>query len=418
MSGSEAAMPDSADAVVIGAGALGAATAFHLAQQGKRVVLLDRCDLASQSSKRAAGLSQQVQVDDVLAGLAVRGADALIRFAELTGVEFEVVVNGSVKLARHEHDAEQLREEVRRGQALGAAIEIVSPAAATAVAPYLDASNALEISYNPADLYIEHPATLPLAFISALRERGGLALAHTEVTDIIVDGDAIQAVETTRGRIETPVVVDAGGAWTRILGALVGREISLWPVRHQLCITEPLAEVDPTHATVRVMDAKVYVRPAKGGLMFGAYEPDPLALDPRERAPDFELSALEVEMRPLELTMRSVAQELPTFQRAKIAELRGGLPTMTPDGYFLVDRMPGMTGFYVASGCNVGGLSISPPIGEDLASWIVAGTDRPATLEPFRLDRFDGRYQSDEELRDACVATYTHKYDEEEVVKR
>jgi glycine/D-amino acid oxidase-like deaminating enzyme len=410
-------MRESADAVVIGSGALGAATAFHLAQRGKQVVLLDRFDLASQSSARAAGLSQQVQVDDVLAGLAVRGAEALTHFAALTGVELDVVVNGSVKLAREEHDAEQLREEVRRGRALGAEIAIVSPSAAAAVAPWLDASHALEISYNPADLYIEHPATLPLAFIAALRERGGLALDHAEVTDIILRDEAIVAVETVRGRIETPVVVDAGGAWTRILGELVGREIALWPVRHQLCITEPLEEVDPRHATVRVMDAKVYVRPAKGGLMFGAYEPDPLPLDPRERARDFELAALEVDMRPLELTMRSVAQELPTFRRAKIAELRGGLPTMTPDGHFLVDRMPGTSGFYVASGCNVGGLSISPPIGEDLASWIVDGAARPAALEPFRLDRFDGHYRNDEELRDACVATYTHKYDEEEVVE-
>jgi glycine/D-amino acid oxidase-like deaminating enzyme len=410
-------MRETADAVVIGSGALGAATAFHLAERGKRVVLLDRFDLASQSSARAAGLSQQVQVDDVLAGLAVRGAEALTHFLALTGVELDVVVNGSVKLAREEHDAEQLREEVRRGRALGAEIAIVSPSASATVAPWLDAAHALEISYNPADLYIEHPATLPLAFIAALRERGGLALDHTEVTDILLKDDAIVAVETARGRIETPVVVDAGGAWARILGELVGREIALWPVRHQLCITEPLEEVDPRHATVRVMDAKVYVRPAKGGLMFGAYEPDPLPLDPRERARDFELAALEVDMRPLELTMRSVAQELPTFQRAKIAELRGGLPTMTPDGHFLVDRMPGMTGFYVASGCNVGGLSISPPIGEDLASWIVDGAARPAALEPFRLDRFDGRYRNDEELRDACVATYTHKYDEEEVVE-
>ena len=46
---------------------------------------------------------------------------------------------------------------------------------------------------------------------------------------------------------------------------------------------------------------------------------------------------------------------------------------MTPDGHFIVDRLPGTSGLYVASGCNVGGLSISPPIGEDLSRWIVAG---------------------------------------------
>ena len=56
------------------------------------------------------------------------------------------------------------------------------------------------------------------------------------------------------------------------------------------------------------------------------------------------------------------------FGDAPIAELRGGLPTMTPDGHFIVDRLPGTGGLYVASGCNVGGLSISPPIGEDLAA--------------------------------------------------
>lgn len=411
-------MRGSADAVVIGSGALGASTAFHLAKRGKQVVLLDKFELASQSSARAAGLSQQVQVDDVLAGLAVRGAHALTTFAALTGVGLEVVVNGSVKLARQEHDAEQLREEVRRGQVLGAAIEIVSADAATAMAPWLDARQALEISYNPADLYLEHPATLPLAFIAALRTRGGEAVDRAEVTDIVAKDGNVEAVETVRGRIETPVVVDAAGAWTRIVGELVGRAVALWPVRHQLCITEPLRDVDPRHATVRVMDAKVYVRPAKGGLMFGAYEPDPLALDPRDKPAGFELTSLEVEMRPLEATMRSVARELSIFQHANIAELRGGLPTMTPDGHFLVDRMPGVTGFYVASGCNVGGLSISPPLGEDLANWIVDDTARPGTLEPFRLDRFDGRFGSDEQLRDACVATYTHKYDEEEVVKQ
>jgi glycine/D-amino acid oxidase-like deaminating enzyme len=407
-----------ADAVVIGTGALGAATAFALADRGKRVVLVDKADLASQSSARAAGLAQQVQVDDVLASLAVRGVEALVNFAANTGVELEVVVNGSVKLARNEGDAAQLREEVRRGRALGAEIASVSAAEAQRAAPWLNAGGALELSHNPNDIYIETPATLPKAFIEAVRQRGGEALDHAEVTEIIVTDGRVEALETARGRIVAPIVVDAGGAWTRRIGELAGRTIPLWPVRHQLCITEPLAEVDPRHATVRVMDAKVYVRPAGGGLMFGAYEPDPLILDTRDKPPGFEIANMEVEQRPLDTKMDAVASELPIFQRAKVAELRGGLPTMTPDGHFLIDRVPGVEGFFVASGCNVGGLSISPPLGEDLAGWIIAGGERPGTLEPFRVDRFDGRFPGDDELRAACVATYTHKYDEEEVVKQ
>ena len=106
------------------------------------------------------------------------------------------------------------------------------------------------------------------------------------------------------------------------------------------------------------------------------------------------------------------------FGDAPIAELRGGLPTMTPDGHFIVDRLPGIAGLYVASGCNVGGLSISPPIGEDLAGWIVAGGDRPRTLETLRIDRFGDRYDDDEVLRADCFETYAHKYDTDEVADR
>ena len=94
-------MTQTADAVVIGSGGLGAATAYYLVRGGKRVVLVDKLELATQNSARAAGLSQQVQVDDVLADLAVRGAKVLNNFAEITGVDLEVVVNGSVKLARN-----------------------------------------------------------------------------------------------------------------------------------------------------------------------------------------------------------------------------------------------------------------------------------------------------------------------------
>ena len=410
-------MTQTADAVVIGSGGLGAATAYYLVRGGKRVVLVDKLELATQNSARAAGLSQQVQVDDVLADLAVRGAKVLNNFAEITGVDLEVVVNGSVKLARNESDAGQLRAEVARGQALGAEIASVSAQEATDLAPWLTPGDALEISYNPNDIYVEHPSAIPLAFIEAMQNLGSEALGRAAVTDIVMRDGLVEAVETARGRIETPIVIDAAGAWTRAIGELIGRVIPLWPVRHQLCITEPLAEVEAT--CCRAGDGRQGVcAPSRRRPDVRRLRADPLVLDPRDRPDDFQLDQMQVDMRPLEATMRSVASEAPIFQRAGIAELRGGLPTMTPDGHFLIDQMPGVTGFYVVSGCNVGGLTTSPAIGDDLAGWILQGGDRPATLEPFRLDRFDGRYPNDDELRSACVATYTHKYDEEEVANQ
>ena len=411
-------MTSAADAVVIGSGALGASTAFYLAAKGRKVVLVDKFDLASQSSARAAGLAQQVQVDDVLASLAIRGIQTLTNFEAETGVPLDVVVNGSVKIARLEEDALQLREEVRRGKELGVEIDLVTPANATRAAPWLNSDTAVEASYCPTDTYIEHPRTLPRAFIQALITNGGEALDHATVTDVVLENGAVTGVVTERGSIETSVVVDAAGAWARVVGDLVGRMIPLWPVRAQLFITEPLAEVDERHATVRVMDAKVYVRPGGGGLLFGAYEPDPVDVDPRARSDDFEVKDLTLDIGPLRRAVAGVAAELPLLEQAAVAELRGGLPTMTPDGHFLVDQMPGVEGFYVATGCNVGGLSISPPLGADLAEWIVTGGGRPDSLVPLRLDRFDEQFADDAELRSACLSTYVHKYDEEEVRAR
>jgi glycine/D-amino acid oxidase-like deaminating enzyme len=411
-------LKDQADAVVIGSGALGTATAFWLAKRGLDVVLVDRFDLVSQTSPRAAGLAQKVQVDDVLAELAIRGVDALEGFEALTGHDLDVTLNGSIKIARTEADAEQLREEIGRGGPLNVPIEEVGAAEARRHAPWVNADGALLISYAPTDVYMEEPGTLPRAFVAALADLGGTAVANTEVTGFVLDDGAVRAVETSRGRIETPIVVDAAGAWTRIVGRAAGVSIPLYPARHQLCITEPLAEVEPTHPTVRVMDARAYVRPCRGGLMFGAYEPDPLMVDPARRAPGFQIADLEFEMEPLRRALATVAAEFPILQDAPIAELRGGLPTMTPDGHFIVDRLPGLAGVYVASGCNVGGLSISPPIGEDLAAWIVAGGDRPRTLEPLRIDRFDDRYEDENVLRADCFQTYAHKYDPDEVADR
>jgi glycine/D-amino acid oxidase-like deaminating enzyme len=407
-----------ADAVVIGSGALGASTAFYLTAENRDVVLVDKFDLASQSSSRAAGLAQQVQVDDVLALLAIRGIQTLTNFERETGVALDVVVNGSVKIARLEADALQLSEEVRRGKALGVEIDLVPPAEAGEAAPWLNASTAIAASYCPTDTYIEHPGTLPRAFIDALSAHGGEALDHTAVTDVVLENDRVAGILTEKGPIETPVVVDAAGAWARVVGDLVGRVIPLWPVRAQLFITEPLAEVDERHATVRVMDAKVYARPGGGGLLFGAYEPDPVDVDPRGRSDEFQIKDLTLDIGPLRRAVASVAAELPLLEHAAIAELRGGLPTMTPDGHLLVDQMPGVEGFYLATGCNVGGLSISPPLGADLAKWIVAGGERPTSLVPLRIDRFDDLFADDAELRSACLSTYVHKYDEEEVRAR
>ena len=148
--------------------------------------------------------------------------------------------------------------------------------------------------------------------------------------------------------------------------------------------------------------------------MFGAYEPDPIDVDVRKRGENFEIAQLELSMEPLKHKMESVRDMLPGLLAAGVAELRGGLPTLTPDGYFIVDSVPDCPGLWVLSGCNVGGLSNSPALGDDLADWIVNGS-RPKSLEAFGLARFGARFDEDAALRTAGLATYSRKYTTDEL---
>ena len=122
----EQSVPERADAIVIGAGALGAATAFHLAKAGLSVALLDKAELASQSSPRAAGLSGQLRSDPTMTRIAARGVQKIIDFQVETGEPMVFVQPGSLKIARRpEHEA-QLNDEVKQGTDLGLDVALIS----------------------------------------------------------------------------------------------------------------------------------------------------------------------------------------------------------------------------------------------------------------------------------------------------
>jgi glycine/D-amino acid oxidase-like deaminating enzyme len=102
-----------------------------------------------------------------------------------------------------------------------------------------------------------------------------------------------------------------------------------------------------------------------------------------------------------------VADEAPLASAGPVAEHRGGLFTMSPDGRFVVGAVPDAPGLWVASGCNGSGFSSSPAIGEALAGWITGGN--PAGLATLSPDRFPA--MTEELLIKNGVWQYAHYYD-------
>jgi glycine/D-amino acid oxidase-like deaminating enzyme len=403
-------MVTSADVVVVGSGAFGASAAYHLARRGARVVVLERAALASQTSPRAAGLSSQVRATPALTKLAQRAVAKLATFTADTGQPLRFTQSGALKIARTERDAEQLTREVARGNAAGVPLELITVAEARRRLPILGERGIVAVTWSPTDCNVE-PSELPIGYCRAAEKLGATLLDHTPATGFEIGPGGVEGVRTPGGTIATRVVVDAAGGWARLMATALGGALPVVPTRHQLLITEPIAGVTPDFPIARVIDANVYVRHERGGLMLGGYEPDPLQPDVAALGPDFDMAALPLDLAVLRRLAESVREQFPIFQdpSIRIAEHRGGLPTLTTDDRYLVGPLPGVAGAWVMSGCCVGGLSASPALGEAIAEWILDGAPS-LDLSEVSTARFAGRPLDEAALREACREAYASHY--------
>lgn len=401
-------MSQQADVIVIGAGALGVSLAFHLAARGQRVALLDRFAAASQTSPRAAGLFKQIQSTATRTRLARLSVEKLRAFASETGLASPAVQSDSLMVARTPEHADYVLREAEQARAWGADVEIIEADEAHRRMPLLEAKGLLAAALS-SDIYIEEPTQLLNAYLQAGQARGVNLLEHTPVTAIRIQQDTVRGVSTPQGEIDAPVVVDAAGAWARAVAALGRARVPIVPVRHQLYITHPLAGVDALLPIVRIVDAAVYLRPCRGGLMFGGFEADPLPIDVAQQ-PNFSMDQVPLEFSILEAQTAAVENSVPALRDTTIQEHRGGLFTMTSDGHFIAGPLPGVRGLWALTGCNGSGFSFSPALGQTLSEWIVEG--KPSiSLDEFSPARLTDQRQSDEELTAACVWQYAHYYD-------
>jgi 4-methylaminobutanoate oxidase (formaldehyde-forming) len=234
-------------------------------------------------------------------------------------------------------------------------------------------------------------------------------LAKTAALSVNISAGKVTGVTTAQGTIESPIVVDAAGAWTRLVAEASGIEVPLMPTRHQLIVTQPVDGVHATLPIVRIMDAAIYMRPCRGGLLWGVFEEHPRFFDMRALGAEFEIKDTPLDIEVLRSAAADVKDQLPILQTAAVREFRGGIPTMTADGEHILGPAPGAEGFYFASGCNVAGLSISPALGDALATWIVDGRP-PVDLTPLSCTRFADKSWSEAQLQRDAAWQYRHFY--------
>ena len=402
-------VPHAAHIVIIGGGVLGTSAAFHLAAAGHQdIVLLDRGPIAGGTTPFAAGQTAYLPAKEYLLPFTTYCIEFFEHFAERTGQAIDFRQHGSLRVALTEPHVAGLKTRMNLATSLGDRVELLTPQQARELVPALEVPDAQGILYAPRDGYVE-PRSVAAAYAAAARQRGVTICTRTPVTSVDVDDGAVRAVRTTAGTIAARWVVVAAGAWTRQFCQPLDLNVRAVPVRHQAFVTAPLSVVAPQQPIVRVVEPQVYARPEAGGLLVGGYGYRPLSFDMHDFPADFEIPDLEADQIYYQQLREAATQYLPVLREAVIIQERRGLPTMTPDGLYLVSEVDQVQGLIVMSGCQVGGIWASPGLGRIVAD-VVSGQESLLPAAAFKVDRFADTYAHGTTLRSRCEQVYACHY--------
>ena len=324
-------------------------------------------------------------------------------FEAETGIAIPHVRSGSIFCARTPAHGSMIDAEVEDAQGWGVEVQRIDGAEARRLTGFLDGRSLLAAYHVPGDIYIEEPRSMLIAYRQAGERLGMRVIGHTPVTGIRIERGAVCAVQTTNGEIETPIVVDAAGVWSRRIGRMAGVDVPVQPMRHQLRITSPIAGISPDRPIVRMTDAAAYVRPARGGLMVGGFEQDPMPMNPATE-PGFT-----IDPRVTDRFVDSMKSEISALDGVYAQEERAGLFTMTADGRLLAGPSDQVRGFWVATGCNGSGFSLSSAVGRVIAEWIVGG-EPPFDMGLLDPNRFNRHGLTDQQLLDSTIWQYANYY--------
>jgi glycine/D-amino acid oxidase-like deaminating enzyme len=378
------------DTIVIGAGVVGSSVAYHCARRGMRVCLVDRDGLGGRTTSASAGLTiVSARVPGPALEFALQNIKILTELLDTFEDEIDFAQPGGLFVAEDETEYQLLREFVRR-QSAHVPLEFLEQRDLRSLEPNLG-KHLIGGAYCRLDGYAS-PMGLAIAYARNARALGAALRLHTTVTDIVRDGRRVTGVRTTGGTIGAASVVSAAGVWSPEIGALVDVKLPVIPRKGQLLVTEPLPQIFrsvvshagliafrdhgiPAPETVKgEMEKKRYMKQASGGPFAGR-----VYIGSTSEFVGFDRSNTHEALADL---AAYAVDTVPALARARLVRGWAGLRPRSADGKFLIGPVPGVEGFFVATGHDSNGVLHSSATGRLLAEWMATG-ERPALLAPF-----------------------------------
>jgi dimethylglycine dehydrogenase len=368
-------MKDSARAVVIGGGVVGASVLYHLARIGWRdVLLLEKSELTAGSTWHAAGGMHTFNGEANISKLQKYTIDLYREIEALSGQSCGLHPNGGLMLAATPGELDSLKLICSRARYLGMETEMISLEEAQRLNPLIDTRFFIGALWRADGGHCD-PSGTTHAYAKAARQLGASLERFTRVLEINPRRDGTWDVVTDKGSIHAEHVVNCAGLWAREIGHLVGIELPVLAMEHHYLVTEDLPELaGREREIVNTTDysGEIYMRQERAGALIGTYEPHGVVWAPVKTPEDFSMQLLPEDFERLAPYFEVGFQHFPALGRAGIKKAINGPFTFAPDGNPLVGPVRGLKNFWVA--CAVmAGFSQGGGIGLVLSRWMAEG---------------------------------------------
>jgi heterotetrameric sarcosine oxidase gamma subunit len=380
-------IPQRAQVVVIGGGAIGTSVAYHLTKLGVNdVVLLERKELTAGTTWHAAGLITSAGMpSETFLWMSRYTTELLPTLTAETGQDTGFRTIGHLHLACTPQRLETVTREAIFAKAHGVPVEMVGPEEVARHWPAAKVDDILAAAWVP-DEGRANPADVAQAYAKGARAAGARVIEGVTVTGFTTANGTVTGVLTDQGAIETENVVVAAGMWGRQLGALAGVSLPLQAAEHYYLLTDEVEWAHPDLPVVEDPDRYGYYREEGGGILVGLFEPNaaPWSLD--QIPQDLGFAVLPPDWDRTSGFLSDAMDRFPSLHDAGIRQFFCGPESFTADNGPLIGEVPELRGFFAACGLNSLGILLSGGAGSLIAQWIVDG-ESPVDLSGIAPDR-------------------------------
>ena len=415
-------MKSHARVVVIGGGAVGVGTLYHLAKKGwSDVVLIERKELTSGSTWHAAGLLPLFNMSYSVGQIHKYSVELYGSLQEETGMHAGLSRVSNIRLATNQDRMDEYMQYKGVAETIGVNVEVLTPEEVIEHWPLAQPDGLIGAIRHPDDGYIQ-PADLTQAMAKGARDNGAEIYRNTTVTAITRTQSGEWKITTDKGEITCEHVVSCTGNFARQTGKMVGLEIPVIPVEHQYIVTEPHPAIQerqakglPEMGVLRESDGSWYMREENGGLILGPYEVGAPVCYFDGPTDDSEYELFQEDLERLMPHIESAIHRVPAFAEVGVKKVYNGAIAYTPDGSPIIGPAWDLPNFWLNEGHSFG-ITATGGAGWQLAEWIVEGepTIDMNGVDPRRFGSYATKSFLKEKNEEAYANVFTIHYPDEE----